>query len=116
MFEENVKSSISEDQVIRSIYYESEIKFAEITHKLYRILEQLAPFGPKNSKPLFVTHKCQDTGASRLVGKEKDHLRIEVHDNYGGRISGIAFSKADYISDIKKQKNRNCMELFYIIQ
>ncbi len=104
MFEENVKSSISEDQMIRSIYYESEIKFAEITHKLYRILEQLAPFGPKNSKPLFVTHKCQDTGASRLVGKEKDHLRIEVHDNYGGRISGIAFSKADYISDIKKQK------------
>ena len=104
MFEENVKSSISEDQRIRSIYYESEIKFAEITHKLYRILEQLAPFGPKNSKPLFVTHKCQDTGASRLVGKEKDHLRIEVHDNYGGRISGIAFSKADYISDIKKQK------------
>ena len=105
MFEENVKSSISEDQRIRSIYYESEIKFAEITHKLYRILEQLAPFGPKNSKPLFVTHKCQDTGASRLVGKEKDHLRIEVLDNYGGRISGIAFSKADYISDIKKQKN-----------
>ena len=104
MFEENVKSSISEDQRIRSIYYESEIKFAEITHKLYRILEQLAPFGPKNSKPLFVTHKCQDTGASRLVGKEKDHLRIEVIDNYGGRISGIAFSKADYISDIKKQK------------
>ena len=104
MFEENVKSSISEDQRIRSIYYESEIKFAEITHKLYRILEQLAPFGPKNSKPLFVTHKCQDTGASRLVGKEKDHLRIEVLDNYGGRISGIAFSKADYISDIKKQK------------
>ena len=104
MFEENVKSSISEDQRIRSIYYESEIKFAEITHKLYRILDQLAPFGPKNSKPLFVTHKCQDTGASRLVGKEKDHLRIEVHDNYGGRISGIAFSKADYISDIKKQK------------
>ena len=103
MFEENVKSSISEDQMIRSIYYESEIKFAEITHKLYRILEQLAPFGPKNSKPLFVTHKCQDTGASRLVGKEKDHLRIEVLDNYGGRISGIAFSKADYISDIKKQ-------------
>ena len=112
MFEENVKSSISEDQRIRSIYYESEIKFAEITHKLYRILEQLAPFGPKNSKPLFVTHKCQDTGASRLVGKEKDHLKIEVFDNYGGRISGIAFSKADYISDIKK---KNFFSILYSI-
>ena len=104
MFEENVKSSISEDQRIRSIYYESEIKFAEITHKLYRILEQLAPFGPKNSIPLFVTHKCQDTGASRLVGKDKDHLRIEVIDSDGGIISGIAFSKGNYISEIKKQK------------
>ena len=105
MFEKNVKSSISEDQKIRSIYYESEIKFADITDKLFRILDQLAPFGPKNSKPLFVTHKCQDTGASRIVGKEKDHLRIEVIDNYGEKMSGIAFSKANYISEIKKKQN-----------
>ena len=105
MFEENVKSSISEDQRIRSINYDSEIKFNDINNKLYRILDQLAPFGPKNSIPLFVTHKCQDTGASRLVGKDKDHLRIEVIDSHGGIMSGIAFSKGNYISEIKKQKN-----------
>ena len=104
MFEENVKSSISEDQRIRLINYDSEIKFDDINNKLYRILDQLAPFGPKNSIPLFVTHKCQDTGASRLVGKDKDHLRIEVIDSDGGIISGIAFSKGNYISEIKKQK------------
>ena len=103
MFEENVKSSISEDQRIRSINYESEIKFNDINNKLYRILDQLAPFGPKNSIPLFVTHKCQDTGASRLVGKDKDHLRIEVIDSHGGIMSGIAFSKGNYISEIKKK-------------
>lgn len=105
MFEENVKSSISEDQRIRSINYDSEIKFDDINNKLYRILDQLAPFGPKNSIPLFVTNKCQDTGASRLVGKDKDHLRIEVIDSHGGIMSGIAFSKGNYISEIKKQKN-----------
>ena len=104
MFEENVKSSISEDQRIRSINYDSEIKFDDINNKLYRILDQLAPFGPKNSIPLFVTHKCQDTGASRLVGKDKDHLKIEFIDSHGGIISGIAFSKGNYISEIKKQK------------
>ena len=103
MFEENVKSSISEDQRIRSINYDSEIKFDDINNKLYRILDQLAPFGPKNSIPLFVTHKCQDTGASRLVGKDKDHLRIEVIDSHGGIMSGIAFSKGNYISEIKKK-------------
>ena len=104
LFEENVKSSISEDQRIKSVYYESEIKFADITNKLYRILNQLAPFGPKNSQPLFVTHKCLDTGGSRLVGKEKNHLRLEVVDNYGVEISGIAFSKAKHLLEIKKQK------------
>ena len=103
MFEENVKSSISEDQRIRSINYDSEIKFDDINNKLYRILDQLAPFGPKNSIPLFVTNKCQDTGASRLVGKDKDHLRIEVIDSHGGIMSGIAFSKGNYISEIKKK-------------
>ncbi|MAU58727.1 MAG: single-stranded-DNA-specific exonuclease RecJ [Flavobacteriaceae bacterium] len=104
LFEENVKSSISEDQRIKSVYYESEIKFTDITNKLYRILNQLAPFGPKNSQPLFVTHKCLDTGGSRLVGKEKNHLRLEVVDNDGVEISGIAFSKAKHILEIKKQK------------
>ena len=104
LFEENVKSSISEDQRIKSVYYESEIKFADITNKLYRILNQLAPFGPNNSQPLFVTHKCLDTGGSRLVGKEKNHLRLEVVDNYGVEISGIAFSKAKHLLEIKKQK------------
>ena len=104
LFEENVKSSISEDQRIKSVYYESEIKFTDITKKLYRILNQLAPFGPKNSQPLFVTHKCLDTGGSRLVGKEKNHLRLEVVDNDGVEISGIAFSKAKHILEIKKQK------------
>ena len=103
LFEENVKSSISEDQRIRSINYDSEIKFDDINNKLYRILDQLAPFGPKNSIPLFVTNKCQDTGASRLVGKDKDHLRIEVIDSHGGIMSGIAFSKGNYISEIKKK-------------
>ena len=100
LFEENVKSSISEDQRIKSVYYESEIKFTDITNKLYRILNQLAPFGPKNSQPLFVTHKCLDTGGSRLVGKEKNHLRLEVVDNDGVEISGIAFSKAKHILEI----------------
>ena len=104
MFEENVKSSISEDQRVKSVYYESEIKFTDITNKLCRILNQLAPFGPKNSKPLFVTHKCLDTGGSRLVGKEKNHLRLEVVDNDGVEISGIAFSMAKHILEIKKQK------------
>ena len=112
MFEENVKSSISEDQRIRLINYDSEIKFNEINNKLYRILDQLAPFGPKNSIPLFVTHKCQDTGASRLVGKDKDHLRIEVIDSHGGIMSGIAFSKGNYISEIKK---KNFFSILYSI-
>ena len=112
MFEENVKSFISEDQRIRSINYDSEIKFNDINNKLYRILDQLAPFGPKNSMPLFVTHKCQDTGASRLVGKDKDHLRIEVIDSHGGIMSGIAFSKGNYISEIKK---KNFFSILYSI-
>ena len=112
LFEENVKSSISEDQRIRSINYDSEIKFDDINNKLYRILDQLAPFGPKNSIPLFVTHKCQDTGASRLVGKDKDHLRIEVIDSHGGIMSGIAFSKGNYISEIKK---KNFFSILYSI-
>ena len=46
-FEKVVSSSITEEQQIAEIEVDLEIDINEITPKLYRIIKQFAPFGPK---------------------------------------------------------------------
>ena len=96
-----VKSSISEDQRIISVYYESEIKFTDITNKLYRILNQLAPFGPKNSSPIFISKNVVDSGYTKRIGKGKDHLRINIK-HINRFISGIGFGMGRFFKKIQE--------------
>ncbi len=104
LFEENVKNIITEDQKIRSIYYESEIKFNEISKKFYRIVKQFAPFGPKNSIPVFRTDNCFDVGGTRLVGSDRSHLSMEIKDESGKIFKGIAFGMGEYLKKVKSNK------------
>jgi single-stranded-DNA-specific exonuclease len=64
----------------------------------------MSPFGPKNMRPVFVTHQCKDFGGSRSVGNDKTHLRLDIIDSMGNRFSGIGFGLGNYISEVKKKK------------
>jgi single-stranded-DNA-specific exonuclease len=103
-FEAYTKESILPDQREPSISYDLEISFKDLNFKLLRILNQMAPFGPKNMRPIFATHQCKDAGGSRLVGSNKKHLRFDIIDSFGDRFSGIGFDMGQYIMEIKKQK------------
>jgi single-stranded-DNA-specific exonuclease len=58
-------------------------------------MKQFAPFGPGNMSPIYVTEYVQDAGYSRLVGKEEDHLKLDLIDLQNNRQQGIAFFMAD---------------------
>ena len=103
-FEAYTKESILPDQREPSISYDLEISFKDLNLKLLRIINQMAPFGPKNMRPIFATHKCKDAGGSRLVGSNKKHLRFDIIDSSGDRFLGIGFDMGQYIMEIKKQK------------
>ena len=102
-FERAVESQILESQLKPVLYYDAVLKFDVITSKLYRILAQMAPFGPKNMKPVFVTHNCIDKGGSRLVGNEKNHLKLQIIDPTGTIMQGIGFGLGGYYAKIKKR-------------
>ena len=103
-FEKAAQERILDSQKAPVMLYDTELTLDAITSKLYRILIQMAPFGPKNMKPVFVSHNCIDKGGSRLVGKDQDHLKLELVDPNGTVIQGIGFGLGQHHSKVK-QKN-----------
>ena len=103
-FETFVSENITPAQMIPVIKVDAEIKFADITPKFFRIMKQFAPFGPGNLSPLFLTKNVIDTGRTMPVGKNKEHLRIEMKDSDNKVLSGIAFSMAQHYKNIHNKK------------
>ncbi|MCA6472240.1 MAG: single-stranded-DNA-specific exonuclease RecJ, partial [Chitinophagaceae bacterium] len=65
-----------------------EINFSEVNTSLYRILQQMEPFGPENMRPVFVARKVKNTGYSKMV--KEQHIRFALRQN-NTTLNGIGF-------------------------
>ncbi len=79
-FEEVVKNTLPKELRTPEISVDTEISLSEITPKFYRILKQLAPFGPQNMKPVFMTSGLRDNGYGKKVGADQTHLKLNIID------------------------------------
>ncbi|MDR1652157.1 MAG: single-stranded-DNA-specific exonuclease RecJ [Prevotellaceae bacterium] len=101
-FERYVAENITEEMLSPQIEVDAVIEFKDITPKFFRILKQFAPFGPQNMKPLFVSKKVFDYGTSRLVGKDQEHLKLELTDSSSENVmNGIAFRMYEFNEPLK---------------
>ena len=101
-FEKYVADNILPEQLIPTIDIDADIKFQDITPKFFRVLKQFNPFGPDNNKPVFRTRHVFDYGTSRLVGREQEHLKLELVDSHSESImNGIAFGQYEHNDHIK---------------
>jgi single-stranded-DNA-specific exonuclease len=106
-FEEVVSKTIAPEMRTPEVTVDTEIDLSAITPKFYRILKQLAPFGPGNMTPVFMTRNLQDTGYGKCVGEDAKHLRVTVTQSRSDKIAGIGFNlgdKKEMISDKKPFK------------
>lgn len=76
--EETVKNTISHSQRIPTVEIDYELNFDEINDKFLRILPQMAPFGPENMTPVFLS-KNLIADDVRTLGKDKEHLKMMVY-------------------------------------
>ena len=101
-FEKYVAETILKEQTYPQIEIDSVLEFKDITPKFFRVLKQFGPFGPGNMKPVFVSKKVFDYGTSRLVGKEQEHLKLELVDSSSENVmNGIAFRMYEYNDHLK---------------
>jgi single-stranded-DNA-specific exonuclease len=103
-FEEIVTRQITNQQQTESIEAEARILLSDITPKFYRILKQFAPFGPHNMVPVFITENVLDSGTSRPVGKNQEHLKLDLIEptSNSSKFSAIAFNQAHHFEAISQ--------------
>ncbi|TVR37047.1 MAG: single-stranded-DNA-specific exonuclease RecJ [Cryomorphaceae bacterium] len=99
-FEEVVSATIRPEQLIPEIEIDLEIDFADITPRFFAVLKQMAPFGPGNMNPVFITRHCINAGYSKTVGS--NHLKFHVcqTSNPGITMNGIGFGLAEHYPEV----------------
>ena len=105
-FQEYVSQRIMPEQTEATLDIEAEIDFRDITKKLHNDLRKLAPHGPDNAKPLFCTHNVYDYGTSKVVGRQQEHIKLELVDSRSSNVmNGIAFGQSAAARYIKSKRS-----------
>ena len=104
-FESVVAETIQEEMLIPQLSIDAVLNLTDIDHKLYRILRQMAPFGPGNMSPVFMSKQVVDRGYGRKIGQERTHLKLSVTDaNQSEFLDCIGFGMADKYELIKDRQ------------
>jgi single-stranded-DNA-specific exonuclease len=101
-FESVVEQTLPPELQTPELMIDAPLNFDEITPKLYRIIEQFAPFGPENRRPVFATNDVSVMPQTKAVGTDKSHLRMVVTHNQSPSISGIAFGFGAQVPELKE--------------
>ncbi len=105
-FEEYVSNHILPEQTCAVIDIDAEIDFSDITPRFHQDLKRFNPFGPDNHKPVFCTHNVYDYGTSKVVGREQEHIKLELVDNKSNNVmNGIAFGQSSQARYIKTKRS-----------
>jgi len=103
-FEKYVSENILPRQTKPILNIDAELPFRYISMKLLKDIRRFEPFGPDNPKPIFCTRKVYDYGTSKVVGRNQDHIKLEMVDNDSLRVmNGIAFGQSAQARFIKSK-------------
>ncbi len=113
-FNQYVAANISPEQIKPALNIDAEINFKEITNKLHNDLKRMRPFGPENPKPVFCTRQVYDYGTSKVVGRDQEHIKLELVDNKSNNVmNGIAFGQS---SEARYIKTKRSFDIAYTIE
>ncbi len=105
-FQMYVSEHILPEQTEALLDIEAEVDFKDITKKLQNDLKKFAPHGPENPKPVFCTRHVYDYGTSKVVGRQQEHIKLELVDSRSSNVmNGIAFGQSAAARYIKSKRS-----------
>ncbi len=105
-FQSYVDSHIQPEQTEATLNIDAVIDFKDITKRLHNDLKRFSPFGLCNPKPVFCTVGVYDYGTSKVVGREQEHIKLELVDSKSSNVvNGIAFGQSASARYIKSKRS-----------
>lgn len=99
----NKNCTLTEEEMKEKVTIDMEMPFGCVTEGLVKELELLEPFGKGNTKPVFAARDVTLLGA-RILGKNRNVLKLQVQDVNGCRIEAMLFHHADdFLGKLEEQ-------------
>ena len=99
------------DDMIPKLPLDAELSLDQLDASFFNSLKLLAPFGPGNMRPVFVSYDLETYGPVSIVGNK--HLKVKFKQN-GVVLDAIGYNLGDFI-DIIKEHNLN-ISCAYVIE
>ena len=106
----NKNCTLTEEEMKEKVTIDMEMPFGCVTEGLVKELELLEPFGKGNTKPVFASRDVTLLGA-RILGKNRNVLKLQVQDVNGCRIEAMLFHHADdFLGKLEEQYGKTEVE------
>ena len=113
-FEAYVHENIDPEQTRPNLDIHAVINFKDITPKFFNDLKRMRPYGPDNPKPMFCTKNVFDYGTGRVVGRQQEHIKLELVDSKSNNVmNGIAFGQS---SQARYIKTKQAFDIVYSVE
>jgi single-stranded-DNA-specific exonuclease len=104
-------AQITEEDLTPTLNIQATISLKEVDAQLLHWLKILAPYGPHNMRPVFVSTNLEVMGDAGIVGV--NHLKLKVRQD-GIVIDAIAFNFGDF--KYKMKKNGQKINAAYVLE
>ncbi len=98
-FCEIVAGEITDDARVGELQIDVEAPFSQLTLKTVQQIEQLAPFGQANPRPVFCTSGVELVEPPRTIGSGGRHLSLKLA-HHKVKLRAVAFGKGDWADQL----------------
>lgn len=106
----NKNCMLTEEEMKEKVTIDMEMPFGCVTEGLVKELELLEPFGKGNTKPVFAARDVTLLG-TRILGKNRNVLKLQVQDVNGCRIEAMLFHHVDdFLGKLEEQYGKTEVE------
>lgn len=112
-FNSVLRKNMTDENKLHEIHIDTKITFSDISPKFLRVLEQFAPYGPGNMRPVFMSENVSLVYPPRIVGV--NHIVTSLRQNGNEKVfDAIGFNLGAFASQIDKGKN--LVDIVYTIE
>lgn len=106
----NADAELTDEDFVRKVWIDAPMPISYVSERLIRELDSLAPFGNGFEKPVFAA-KGVRAGDFRVLGRQRNVLKMTLRDDYGGCMDGILFGEAE--AALAELKNADRISILY---